>query len=119
MVALLAALGFDAAKAQVTREAPAWFHPGRSGALRLGPKITLAHFGEVHPETLARAGRRGPRGRLRGVPRRPAAEKKKGLARAPLEAADLLPVRRDFAFVLDAGVPAGDVIRAAWPPTRS
>ena len=50
--ALLAALGFDPAKAQITRDAPAWYHPGRSGALRLGPKIVLAHFGEVHPATL-------------------------------------------------------------------
>jgi len=30
-----------------------------------------------------------------------------------LVAADLLPVRRDFAFVLDEGVPAGDVVKAA------
>jgi phenylalanyl-tRNA synthetase beta chain len=28
-------------------------------------------------------------------------------------AADLLPVRRDFAFVLDADVSAGDLVRAA------
>ena len=34
-------------------------------------------------------------------------------ARPPLAAADLLPVRRDFAFVLDAGIAAGDVVRAA------
>ena len=40
-------------------------------------------------------------------------EKRKALAKRALEAADLLPVRRDFAFVLDAKVPAGDVVRAA------
>src|SRR5262249_41016140 len=40
-------------------------------------------------------------------------QRKKGLARAALDAVDLLPVRRDFAFVLDRGVPAGDVVRAA------
>ena len=50
--AVLAALGFDPAKAQITRDAPAWYHPGRSGTLRLGPKTVLAHFGEVHPATL-------------------------------------------------------------------
>src|SRR5262249_46444684 len=38
VVALLGELGFDAMKAQITRDAPAWFHPGRSPALRLGPK---------------------------------------------------------------------------------
>ncbi|MBI4724460.1 MAG: phenylalanine--tRNA ligase subunit beta, partial [Rhodomicrobium sp.] len=51
-LAVLAALGFDAAKAQTVRNAPAWFHPGRSGTLQLGPKTVLAHFGELHPETL-------------------------------------------------------------------
>jgi phenylalanyl-tRNA synthetase beta chain len=40
-------------------------------------------------------------------------QKRKSLAKRALEAADLLPVRRDFAFVLDAKVPAADVIRAA------
>ena len=114
MVALLAELGFDAAKAQVTREAPAWFHPGRSGALRLGPKIMLAHFGELHPETLRALDVAGPVAAfevfLEALP--PRREEGAG-ARRPLEAADLLPVRRDFAFVLDRGVPAGDVVKAA------
>jgi phenylalanyl-tRNA synthetase beta chain len=41
------------------------------------------------------------------------AERKKGRARPAFEAAQLLPVTRDFAFVLDAKVPAADVVRAA------
>ncbi len=51
-LAVLATLGLDQAKLQVTRNAPAWYHPGRSGALQLGPKTVLAYFGELHPETL-------------------------------------------------------------------
>jgi phenylalanyl-tRNA synthetase beta chain len=113
VVALLAALGFDAAKAQVVREAPAWFHPGRSAALKLGPKVTLAHFGEVHPATLAMMDVAGPVAAFEVFVEAIPAQKRKTLARPPLEAADLLPVRRDFAFVLDAAVPAGDVVRAA------
>lgn len=111
--ALLAELGFDASKAQVTREAPAWFHPGRSGALRLGPKITLAHFGELHPDTLRALDVVGPIAAFEVFLDALPPTKRKGLARAPLLAADLLPVRRDFAFVLDAQVPAGDVVKAA------
>ncbi len=113
VVALLAALGFDAAKAQVTRDAPGWFHPGRSAALRLGPKITLAHFGEVHPEMLATMGISGAVAAFEVFLEALPPERKKSLARGALEAPDLLPVRRDFAFVLDAQVPAGDVVRAA------
>ena len=70
--AVLAALGFDPAKAQITRDAPAWYHPGRSGTLRLGPKTVLAHFGEMHPATLKALDVAGARRRLRGVPRRAA-----------------------------------------------
>ena len=40
-------------------------------------------------------------------------EKKKSRKRARLDNMDLLPVRRDFAFVLDTDVAAGDVVRAA------
>jgi phenylalanyl-tRNA synthetase beta chain len=113
MVALLAELGFDAAKAQPTRDASAWFHPGRSATLRLGPKIVLAHFGEVHPETLRALDVAGPVAAFEVFLGALPPQRKKGAARAALEAADLLPVRRDFAFVLDAAVPAGDVVKAA------
>jgi phenylalanyl-tRNA synthetase beta chain len=113
VAAVLAALGFDAAKAQVTRDAPAWFHPGRSAALKLGPKVTLAHFGELHPATLALMDVAGPVAAFEVFVDAIPAQKRKTLARPPLVAADLLPVRRDFAFLLDAKVPAGDVVRAA------
>jgi phenylalanyl-tRNA synthetase beta chain len=118
VVALLAALGFDAGKAQLVREAPAWFHPGRSAALRLGPKVTLAHFGEVHPATLAVMDVAGPVAAFEVFVEAIPVQKRKSLARPPLEAADLLPVRRDFAFLLDAKVPAGDVVRAAMGADR-
>jgi phenylalanyl-tRNA synthetase beta chain len=112
VAALLSGLGFDANRAQVTREAPAWFHPGRSGVVRLGPKIVLAHFGEVHPEVLAALDVTGPAAAfevyLEAVP----PEKKKGAARPPLQLSDLLPVRRDFAFVLEASVAASEVVKA-------
>jgi phenylalanyl-tRNA synthetase beta chain len=112
VAALLAGLGFDANRAQVAREAPAWFHPGRSGVVRLGPKLVLAHFGEVHPEVMAALDVTGPAAAfevyLEAVP----PEKKKGAARPPLKLSDLLPVRRDFAFVLEASVAASEVVKA-------
>ena len=113
MLAALAGLGFDAAKAQITRDAPSWYHPGRSGTLRLGPKVVLAHFGEIHPETLKLLDVAGPvtgfEVDLDAIP----PERKKSRAKPPLGATDLLPVRRDFAFVLDKTVAAGDVVKAA------
>ena len=112
--ALLAALGVDPARAQITRDAPAWFHPGRSATLRLGPKVVLAQFGEVHPATLKALDVAGPVSAFEVfVSQLPAEKKKVSRARAPLVAGDLLPVTRDFAFLLDRKVAAGDVMKAA------
>jgi phenylalanyl-tRNA synthetase beta chain len=112
-LAALAALGFDASKAQVVREAPGWFHPGRSGALKLGPKVTLGVFGELHPETLKALDVSGAAAGfelfLDAIPE----ARRKSTARQPLDAALLQTVTRDFAFVLDSGVAAADVVRAA------
>jgi phenylalanyl-tRNA synthetase beta chain len=112
-VAVLAALGVDTAKAQVTRDAPAWYHPGRSGTLRLGPKTVLAYFGELNPRTLKVLDVAGPVAAFEVFLDALPPEKKKSRAKAPLAGSDLLPVRRDFAFVLDRAVNAGDVVRAA------
>jgi len=112
VVGLLAGLGFDAGRAQIGREAPAWFHPGRSGVFRLGPKTVLAAFGEVHPQVLAALDVAGPVAafevELAAIP----SDKRKSLAKPGLKLVDLLAVRRDFAFVLAQEVAAGDVIKA-------
>ncbi|HJZ32967.1 MAG TPA: phenylalanine--tRNA ligase subunit beta [Hyphomicrobiaceae bacterium] len=112
VVALLAGLGFDAARARVERAAPAWFHPGRSGVFRLGPKTLMAAFGELHPEVLDALDVAGPVAAFELFVAAVPSPKKKALARAALELVDLLPVRRDFAFVLDQQVAASDVVRA-------
>ncbi len=113
VAALLADLGFDIGKAQITRDAPGWFHPGRSGVLRLGPKTVLAHFGEIHPETLRALDVSGSVAGFEIFLDALPATKKKGPRKPALEAADLLPVRRDFAFILDAKIAAGEVVKAA------
>lgn len=111
--ALLAALGFDPARAELTRDAPAWYHPGRSAVLRLGPKVVLAQFGEVHPKILGDSDIAGPVAAFEVFLDDLPPEKTKGCAKPSLPAADLLPVRRDFAFVLKSDVSAEAVIRAA------
>ncbi len=110
---LLAALGLDPAKVQIAREAPGWFHPGRSGVIRLGPKNVLGMFGGLHPQALKGMDLGGPAAAfeifLEAIP----VPRRKGSARPPLDLTDLQPVRRDFAFVLDSDTLAGDVMRAA------
>jgi phenylalanyl-tRNA synthetase beta chain len=112
-LAVLEALGLDISKVQAIRNAPAWFHPGRSGALQLGPKTILAQFGELHPETLKAMDLDGPAAAfevfLDAIP----APRRKGTAKGPLVTSDFQPVKRDFAFLADKSVEAAAVLRAA------
>jgi phenylalanyl-tRNA synthetase beta chain len=111
-VAALASLGLDQANLMIAAEAPSWFHPGRSGVLKLGPKVTLGVFGELHPEIAAGLGIDAPIAAfelyLEAVPSR-----RKSLTKPALDASDLQAVKRDFAFLLNRDVAASEVIRAA------
>ena len=109
---LLEALGAPTANIQVSADAPEWYHPGRSGCLRLGPSV-LARFGEIHPSVLEALGVKGP---LVGfevfLDAIPAPKKKGGTARVKLKASAFQPIVRDFAFVLDRSVDVERVVRA-------
>ena len=100
-------------KLKVMGDAPDWYHPGRSGTLRLGPKVVLAVYGEIHPKICNAMGLRGAavgfEVYLDAVPQ-PRARKTR--TRAALEASDLQRVERDFAFVVDRSVTAGDLVSA-------
>ena len=112
--AVLAELGAPVASLQAAAEAPDWFHPGRSGALKLGPKTVLAVFGEVHPRIRDAFGLPGAVTAFEVFPGAlPAPRPGGGKSRPPLETSDLQPVRRDFAFVVDEATAADAVIRAA------
>lgn len=112
-LAVLEALGIDGTKVQVTRDAPAYYHPGRSGTLRMGPKMVLAQFGELHPRTLSTLDMDAPVVAFEVFLGNLPPEKRKSRARPQLEESDLMALTRDFAFVLDRGVAAADVVRAA------
>jgi phenylalanyl-tRNA synthetase beta chain len=110
--AALAAIGAPGSL-MIQRRAAAWFHPGRSGVLTLGPKTVLASFGELHPRVLQALDVKGPAVaftlELEALPFPTA----RAATRPPLVASDLQPVERDFAFVLDARVEAEAVLKAA------
>jgi phenylalanyl-tRNA synthetase beta chain len=116
--AILAALGAPA-KASVLRGAPGWWHPGRSGQIGLGPKVVLAAFGEVHPRILRALDVKGPAVAFTLFPERIPAPKARAVARPALVLSDLQAVERDFAFLLDAGVEAVNVVNAAAGADRA
>jgi phenylalanyl-tRNA synthetase beta chain len=110
-LAALAAMGAPVENLQSIAEPPAWYHPGRAGVLRLGPKV-LAYFGELHPAIVEDLGARGPMAGfeafLDAVP-----EMRAGRGKPPLDLPVFQPIERDFAFVVDRGLPAEALLRAA------
>jgi phenylalanyl-tRNA synthetase beta chain len=111
-LAALTAAGAPTGNLQVSTDAPAYYHPGRSAGLRLGKNV-LAWFGELHPGVLHRLDVRGPMVGFEVFLDRAPARKDRGAARAPLHLSPFQAVRRDFAFIVDDAIAASDVLRAA------
>ncbi|CAN7533538.1 phenylalanine--tRNA ligase subunit beta [Phenylobacterium sp. LjRoot164] len=89
-----------------------WWHPGRSAALRLG-KNALVEFGEIHPRILKALDVEGPvLGFELILDNVPEPKKKSTKTKPALELSALMPLSRDFAFVVDEAVAAGDLIKA-------
>lgn len=109
--AVLSAIGVSA-KA-LTRDAAPYWHPGRSGRLRDASGSVAAEFGEINPRVLKATKIKGIAigftvhldGNEIAVGR--------NFARSALELPELQVVERDFSFVLDEGVEAEEVLRAA------
>ncbi len=111
-LAALEAAGAPVANLQVSRDAPDYYHPGRSGSLRLGANV-LAYFGEIHPAILDEMDVKVPVAAFEAFLNNAPAQKKKGTARTLLQLSAFQPIQRDFAFIVDDGLDADNIIRAA------
>jgi phenylalanyl-tRNA synthetase beta chain len=111
MLAALEAITGAPMSAPVTRGAPGWYHPGRSGVIALG-KTVIAQFGELHPKVLAAFDLKGPAAAfeifLDALPE----PKQKGKARPLFAPSPYQAIERDFAFVVKREVAAGDIVKA-------
>ncbi len=115
--AVLAALGVPLEALATSADAPDYYHPGRSGTVRQGPKTVLAQFGELHPRVLAALDLPGPAVAFE-IFLDAVAEPKRRKKPAP-DLAPFQPLRRDFAFVVGRDVPAETVLRAARGADRT
>ena len=113
-LAVIEACGLPMTNIQIEQGGPAWYHPGRSGTIKMGPKVVLGYFGEFHPKTLEAL---DVSGALAGfevyVDAMPEPKKKATRTKPALELSPFQAVKRDFAFVVDKSVEAGAVVRAA------
>jgi phenylalanyl-tRNA synthetase beta chain len=114
LAAALDALGHDIDKLQIVADAPAWSHPGRGGRVQLGPTNIIAWFGELHPAWAADMDLTGPIvGFELDLDAVPEPRKKPTKSKPALKLSDLMPVERDFAFLVDRDVAAAVLLRAA------
>jgi len=115
LMALLEELGAPTGPLQLVQQpAGDWWRPGRAAKLQLGPKAVLAAFGEIHPRVLKAMDVEGPiLGFELWLEAIPEPKKRATKARAPLSLSPLMPLRRDFAFLIDQDRPAGELVRAA------
>jgi len=111
MLAALEAITGAPMSAPIAQGAPGWYHPGRSGTIAMGPKV-IAQFGELHPKVLAAFDLKVPAAGfeifLDAIPE----AKSKGKAKPLFQPSPYQAIDRDFAFVVDAKVPAGDLVKA-------
>ncbi|MBX5232083.1 phenylalanine--tRNA ligase subunit beta [Rhizobium sp. NLR4a] len=118
-LAVIEACGLPMGNIQIERGGPEWYHPGRSGTIKMGPKIVLGYFGEFHPLMLEAL---DVSGALCGFevyldamaePKKKATRTKPALDLSPFQA-----VKRDFAFVVDKTVESGAIVKAATGADR-
>ncbi|MEY9755837.1 phenylalanine--tRNA ligase subunit beta [Bradyrhizobium yuanmingense] len=113
-LAVLAVAGAPMQALQIVAGGPGWLHPGRSGTIQIGPQNVLGYFGEVHPRALEALRADGPLVVFEVIlDRIPEAKKKPTRAKPLIELSAFQPVSRDFAFIVDRAVKAGDIVRAA------
>lgn len=98
-------------------ELPGYYHPGRSGVIRQGPKLVLGWFGELHPRVARHFGLSGR------VAVMELALDNVSLPKVKRKTAPVLSsqqsVRRDFAFLAGPDVPVQDVLRAVRMADRN
>src|SRR6185436_20093123 len=118
-LAVLTAAGAPPQAMQIVPGGPAWFHPGRSGTIQIGPQNVLGHFGELHPRALEALDAEGPLVAFEVILEKiPEAKAKATRAKPVLELFPFQPVARDFAFVVDRAVKAADILRATQSVDR-
>jgi phenylalanyl-tRNA synthetase beta chain len=117
---LLSALGVGPNAVQIVPGGPAFLHPGRSATLQFGPKTIVGWFGQLHPSALEALDAEGPIVAFEIIlDAIPTPKARPAKTRPKLDRSDFMPVERDLAFVVDAGVRAGDIVKAAESSERS
>ncbi len=104
---------------QITTDAPSYYHPGRSGTIRLGKNV-LAYFGELHPAVLKALDIKSNVVAFEVfLDNIPLPRDAKSKAKKKLELSQLQAVDKDLAFVVARNVSAINIVAAAKNADRN
>ena len=113
LMALLAAMNVPTGGLMLSQGASSHWHPGRSGSLKMGPKVVVAEFGQIHPRVAAELDiKQDVFGFELFLDNLPKAKTKASKSRAKLELSPFMPLSRDFAFLMANDKPASELVRA-------
>lgn len=106
--AALEVLGINLNSVFLTRDTPKWYHPGRAGSINLG-KSLLGYFGELHPKYSEIYGMKIFAFELfhSNIP-----IINKNKFDKEYISYNLMPIKRDFAFLTEIGTASEDIIKS-------
>lgn len=114
MMSLLSEIGAPTGGMQLVQgHNSAIWHPSRSARLQMGPKTVIGEFGALHPNVIRALDAEGPMLAFEIVLDAVPSPKSRSKGRGNADLPSLMPLSRDFAFVVDEACPAGDLLRAA------
>ncbi len=106
---ILSKIGFNTDSFQIIEESAKYYHPYKSATVKLGKNI-IGYFGEIHPTITSKFSIKKKVNVFEifidNLPKNNKKRKNK-----PLIISDFQQVKRDFAFILDRNVKAGDLIK--------
>ncbi len=106
----LEGLGFSVAAFQFADETPNYYHPHRSRAVKLGKNI-IGYFGELHPLITKKLDVKNRMNIFELFIEELPINLNKKTNKKAFNVSDFLPVNRDFAFVIEATTPIGDLLK--------
>ena len=117
LLAALQLIGISTDNLMISRDAPSWMHPGRSGRMKLG-KMDMGYFGEIHPSICQhfdlKSGIVGFEFMLDNIQ----LPRDKGPMKPLLTLSSYQAVTRDFAFIVDTDIEAQALIQSVRKAAR-
>ncbi len=118
-LAAIAAANGPVDNPQITTDAPSYYHPGRSGTIRLGKNV-LAWFGEIHPSILKKLDIKARVVAFEvNLDNIPLPRKSTDKSRKKLELSAFQAIDKDLAFVVNKDVSAASILAAAKNADRN